>query len=78
MMTSTSCACQILGSDEECSYSAALRTVKVPDCEQEYHFDIKVGLRAEHRKELEEILEGQFANAIVTEYFSNTPRKRVE
>jgi hypothetical protein len=56
----------------------AFRTVEVPDCEQEYHFDIEVGLRAEHRKQLEEVLEGQPASAIITENISDTARKWVE
>ncbi len=54
------------------------RTVEVPDGKQEYHFDIEVGLRAEHREQLEEVLEGQSASAIVTENFSDTARKWVE
>ena len=68
----------LLCSDEECLETSAFRTVEIPDGKQEDHFDIKISLRAEHRKELEEILEGQSASAVVTEYFSDTAREWIE
>lgn len=56
---------------------AASRTVKIPDGEQKYNFDVEIGPRAEHAEELEEILEAQPAGAIVAEHLGDARCKRV-